>query len=228
MQPVLQKAIHASLVTDDAGKYNIKITIAGSANPPAGATGNLTASPSGIQVSYSNSVLSTVNTTGTLNGTATTTAYSTVNLFAVDLGSSVSGTSDLVGSSAAAPLVTGADLVLSFPASGGDAAFSITLANGTTKTVNELVAAINADTTAVSKGITAAFVDAGLSTANIELRIADKKRNRRCFSFNADLRTRQLVCVRLRLRQQQLLPMFHHQPTQKQPIVYSIASLRLL
>lgn len=164
--------IHASIVVDSQGKYNLQLSYAASALPPAGTSG-ATAS-SGIRISYVNaSALTTVNTTGTLHNDNDSTAYSTVNLFSASIAGNPTGTSALVTSGATSttlPIKAGEDYTISV----NGATITIDGDDLTNNlSVNDFLALINENTSAIAAGVTASLVNAGTSSANIELRIAD-------------------------------------------------------
>ncbi len=164
--------IHASVVKDSAGNYNLQLSYAGSSVPPAGTGGSATSS--GIRVAYTNAAtLSTINTTGTLNNDTSSTAYSTVDLFATSPGVTLTATSVITNATpaTATPVDTGgADYVISVNGA------TITLAAAdltSTLTTQGFVDLINANTSAIAAGVTASIVNAGTASSNVQLRIAD-------------------------------------------------------
>ncbi|MDX2073103.1 MAG: flagellin [Alphaproteobacteria bacterium] len=164
--------IHASVVLDSEGKYNLQLSYASSALPLAGTGG--TATTSGIRVTYTSaSSLATINTTGTLNNDNSNTGYSTVNLFATSPGTGLTTTSVITNATpaTATPIDTGgADFVISVNGA------TITLAAASltsTLTTQGFIDLINANTSAVAAGVTAELINAGTATSNIQLRIAD-------------------------------------------------------
>lgn len=163
--------IHAAVVVDSQGKYNLQLSYAASGLPPVGTGGSATSS--GIRVSYSNaSALTTINTTGTLHNDSGDSAYSTVNLFSSATTSATGSTAIINGASAAGhPLVAGVDYTI---AVNGGTTITIAAADLTEGlTFDQFVSLINNNTNAIAGGVTASLVNAGTSTANIELRVND-------------------------------------------------------
>ncbi len=164
--------IHAAVVLDSEGKYNLQLSYAASALPPAGTGG--TATTSGIRVSYTSaSSLATINTTGTLNNDTANTAYSTVNLFSTSPGATLTATSVITNATpaTATPIDTGgANYVISVNGA------TITLAAAdltSTLTTQGFIDLINENSSAIAAGVTAELINAGTTTSNIQLRIAD-------------------------------------------------------
>ena len=98
---------------------------------------------------------SALNVDSTFIDTMNSDGYSYANLFAQAI-TGATGTTDLVGTSQAAPLAAGENLVITLGGGG-----SISIAIGADLTVNQLIGAINNNATAITNGVTAVLINSG-------------------------------------------------------------------
>lgn len=169
----IAKGIHAQVIQDAGGKYNVQIQYASSAVPTAGTGG--TASATGIKLTYDNS---TIGGTGAYTPTAAlnnsvATPYSQANLFATGFTTALGGqyvVSAGAASNGSANIPFGSDAIITLTSAGSAVSSAITVGAGAT--IQSIVDQINNNTTAQGNGVTAEVVSNGI-TANIRIKVAD-------------------------------------------------------
>jgi len=152
----IAKGIHASVVQDSGGKYNIQLSYAASALPPAATGGS--AVTNGIRVAYTgeHSSLADINTTGALANTSATGSLgsdvdnlSTHRMFTSAFAATLSAGQSVTGASASETTPFVATNTLSVRYNNGAGIQNIVISSALTAgdTLSDIVDKINANTT---------------------------------------------------------------------------------